>query len=83
MASVGGNANVAKAARVAAWALGGTTLLGFHTLIIGERQRHEGELRQRIQALQEELNEVRGELREAQRAHFLGQPLPRQVGPAK
>mmetsp|Transcript_90420 Transcript_90420/g.281513 ORF Transcript_90420/g.281513 Transcript_90420/m.281513 type:complete len:82 (-) Transcript_90420:61-306(-) len=65
-----------RAGKVLALAVAGTTLLGFHYVLITERERREQDLRQRIQSLHEEVGDLKAQLKEERRAHFLGRPHP-------
>eukprot|EP00747_Dinoflagellata_sp_TGD_P207709 gnl/TRDRNA2_/TRDRNA2_81251_c0_seq2.p1 gnl/TRDRNA2_/TRDRNA2_81251_c0~~gnl/TRDRNA2_/TRDRNA2_81251_c0_seq2.p1 ORF type:complete len:133 (+),score=20.79 gnl/TRDRNA2_/TRDRNA2_81251_c0_seq2:36-401(+) len=71
-ASAAGADAGAKIAKIAAGTCAVFGLLGFHSIIIGERDRKERELRQRIEDLHTEARELKEQLREAERARFQG-----------
>mmetsp|Transcript_100321 Transcript_100321/g.178352 ORF Transcript_100321/g.178352 Transcript_100321/m.178352 type:complete len:112 (+) Transcript_100321:57-392(+) len=61
--------SIGKAAGVA---VAVSLLLAFHSTIISQREQKEAFQKQRIEELQAEVSQLKAQLKEAERSHFLG-----------
>ncbi|CAJ1400731.1 unnamed protein product [Effrenium voratum] len=61
-------------AKVAGGVIAVGSLLGFHYIMITQREQREAMYRDKIQTLHDEVLDLRSRLREAERARFRGKP---------